>query len=88
MSIQRVPGITRTPVNTPLQTGSTKPLSEPKYTIGVDSELMKRIGYAALRGFFALGAIGLMVTGSGIAIALGVLLFLAVVCTLTRAKDQ
>lgn len=88
MTVQKSPGITGTPVNRSLQTGPTEPLSKPKYTIRIDSELMERIGYVALRVFFALGAIALMSTGYGIAIALGVLLFLAVACTLPRAKDQ
>lgn len=84
----KAPGITETSVYQPSQTGSIKPLNKPKYTIRLDSELMQRIGGVALRVFFALGAIGLMVIAHPLAIALGVLLLLAVVCTLPRAKDQ
>lgn len=89
IKVNKVRGMTEIPVNPSSQTVAAKLLNQPKYTIGSDnSDLMQRIGYVALRVFFVLGAIGLMVTGSGIAIALGVLLFLAVVCTLPRAKDH
>jgi hypothetical protein len=91
-------GNAENPVNPTSKTGSANTSSEPKYTLlstekndgyfSISSETIQRIGYAAFRVFLVLGAIGLMAVGHGIAIALGVLLFLAAVCTLPSAKDR
>lgn len=94
MTVQRAPGITGTTETPTPQTCPPNTSNSPKFTIegegwgSINSETIECIGFVALRVFLALGAIGLMVAGYPITIPLGVLLFLAVACTLPRAKDR